>query len=662
MIRGGSLRCWRLVVTSLLGVGLWAAGAVAAVADDGSIDITRADVSAYPSVSLEVSAPVRLTGGVLAAGDFEVLENGSPVQFEMAPVPAAGLEVVLLLDTSGSMNQGNAIGAAKKAAIGFLDALPPEVSVGVVGFSDSPSLISPLSTDRGFLTAAIGTVRAKGKTSLYDGIVFAQTLFSGGTTDRQFVLLSDGGDTTSLATIDQALAVTRTIRTSVIELVTAEANSGALKLLAGVGNGSVSSATDPQALAALYQQVANALVNRYTLHFTSAAHGDVKYTVRVKAATQTLEITASAALPAAVVASTPATSPTTSATAESAQGTPVTLVTAATAPPVTLGAVVTPAAGNKASGSGWLLILGAAAFFASIALLFLLVWSRNRGARAGTNPLVSDLPTTVETGQSPAQRLTDVADRILDRQGKRRSLATALEVAGITLRPGEFVVLVLSVTIALALLLFALIGPVGLLLGLIVAPLCARAYVSLRVDRRRKAFGEQLPDVLQLLVSSIRGGYGLPQALDALSNQCDEPARAEFQRVQFEIRIGRDPGEALSATATRMASKDFDWVVAAIQINREIGGELAVVLDNVAETIRERQKMHRQIRVLTAEGRISAYILTALPIFLVVVLSITNGGYFAPLRRSFGPLLVIYAVVMMMIGWFWMRRLVRAQM
>ena len=86
------------------------------------------------------------------------------------------------------------------------------------------------------------------------------------------------------------------------------------------------------------------------------------------------------------------------------------------------------------------------------------------------------------------------------------------------------------------------------------------------------------------------------------ANQCDEPARAEFQRVQFEIRIGRDPGEALSATATRMASKDFDWVVAAIQINREIGGELAVVLDNVAETIRERQKMHRQIRVLTAEG------------------------------------------------------------
>ena len=651
MTWGRSLWNRRVVVTSLLAVGMSSHLAGAALADTGAVEITGVDVVAYPSMSLEVSTPTRVTGGDLTAINFEVLEDGISVPFTLAPVPATGLEVVLLLDTSGSMNQGGAIGEAKKAAIGFLDALPPEVSVGVVGFSDTPSLISPLSANRQLLTAAIDTVRARGKTSLYDGIVFAQSLFSGGTTDRQFVLLSDGGDTASRATLDQALAVTGAIRTSVIELVTAESNSDALTQLAAAANGSVSSVTDPQTLATLYQQIANTLENRYTLQLTSSAHGPVTYTVRVKAGKQTFETTASVTLPAAPAATTVAT--------DSALSTPA---TAQTAPPSTAVALVGATTGGATSSQGVLLVLGAIAFFASFMLLFLLVWSRQRAKRAGMSPLMPDLPTAPDTDQSASRQLSDIADRFLDRQGRRRGLAASLDVAGIALRPGELLVIAASLSIALAMVLLAFVGPVGFLLGLIVAPLCIRFYVSRRVDRRRGAFAEQLPEVLQLLVSSLRGGYGLPQALDALSNQCDEPARAEFQRVQFEIRIGRDPSDALAATATRMASKDFNWVVAAIQINREIGGELSVVLETVADTIRERQKMNRQIRVLTSEGRISAYVLVGLPIFLVGVLSVTNPSYFAPLRRSFGPLLVIYAIITTIVGWFWMRRLVKAEM
>ena len=651
MTRGHLLRDWRVVVTSLLTVGMWSHLACPALADTGTLDITRVDVVAYPLVSLEVSTPARVAGSGLTASDFEVLENGISVPFSLTPVAAGGLEVVLLLDTSGSMNQGGAIGEAKKAAIAFLDALPPEVRVGVVGFSDTPSLVSPLSTDRQLLTQGINAVRARGKTSLYNGIVFAQSLFSGGTTDRQFVLLSDGGDTASTATLDQALAVTGAIRTSVIELVTAESNSDALAQLAAAANGSVSSATDPQALAKLYKQVANTLDNRYTLRLTSSARGPATYTVRVKEAKQTLEGTASAALPAAPAVTTVAPRP--------VVNTPATVDNAS---PVTVVAVAGGTTSGATSSPGALLVLGAIAFFASFVLLFLLVWSRKQAERAGRSPLFTDQQTAPDTEQSASRQLSDIADRFLDRRGRRRGLAASLDVAGIALRPGELLVIAVSLAVALAMVLLVFIGPVGLLIGLVIAPLFVRFYVSRRVDKRRSAFAEQLPDVLQLLVSSLRGGYGLPQALDALSNQCDEPARAEFQRIQFEIRIGRDPSDALAATATRMASKDFDWVVSAIQINREIGGELSAVLENVADTIRERQKMNRQIRVLTSEGRISAYVLVGLPIFLVAVLSVTNPDYFAPLRRSFGPLLVIYAVITTIVGWFWMRRLVKAQM
>jgi tight adherence protein B len=186
--------------------------------------------------------------------------------------------------------------------------------------------------------------------------------------------------------------------------------------------------------------------------------------------------------------------------------------------------------------------------------------------------------------------------------------------------------------------------------------------VSSKANKRRRAFGEQLPDLLQMMVSSLRAGYGLPQAIDAVANQAAEPGRTELHRVLLESRIGRDPTEALQAVADRMQSRDFNWVVAAIDINREVGGELALVLDNVAETVRERHRMGRQIRTLTAEGRLSAYVLTALPLLLTLIIKLTNPNYFDPLRKSPGPTLIIVAAVLMITGWVWMRNLIKSQM
>ena len=182
----------------------WLAGVVtglltltpAALAQDGAgISITRSDVAQYPDVTLEVSIPANLTNGAVNAADIEVFENGRPIPADVTRVPTGGLEVVLLIDSSASMRENGGLEAAKDAAAGFLAELPSDVPVGIVAFSDVPSLVSPLTSDRDLLLAALGGLVATGETALYDGIVFGSSLFSGGSSDRQFVLLSDGGDT-----------------------------------------------------------------------------------------------------------------------------------------------------------------------------------------------------------------------------------------------------------------------------------------------------------------------------------------------------------------------------------------------------------------------------------------------------------------------------------
>ncbi len=646
---------WRTTGAVLTGACAFALASTSAAAQDAELSISRVDTAAFPTVSLEVSAPSGLTGGQVAPSDITVLENRTPVAFEVAQVPTASLEVVLLFDTSGSMRENGAIDAAKAAAAGFLDALPPEVQVGIVAFNDAPSLVSPLTSDRGLLQSALAGLQARGETALYDAIVFAQSLFSGGTTDRQFVLLSDGGDTVSASTLDDAVAVTRQIRTSAIELISSEANQQALEQLTQAGQGVLSSVSDPQALDGLYLGVANSLVNRYRLTFTSEATGRATYTVRVNTPDAALEASTSVELPA-----TPTTEPTT---------VPPAATTAA--PTATTGPAGAGGSGGASSTCGaetgpstvWL-VLGASAIYVALASLLLMAWPGDRTSRVTRRQLgVADRPSpAATTGESLTQRITSAADRALERRGKQRGLAQALDVAGINLRPGEFVVFALSMGLTAAVVLLALVGPVGFIIALVAAPLVARAVVSARAQRRREAFAEQLPDVLQLLISSLRAGYAVPQGLDAVANQSAEPARSEFQRVMFESRIGRDLSESLAASAQRMQSRDFDWVVSSFEINREIGGDLAQVLDNVARTIRERQQLKRQIKTLTAEGRISAYVLTALPFLMALVIGVITSGYFEPLTRGPGPLLMGAGVVLMVIGWIWMRRLIRAQL
>jgi tight adherence protein B len=611
--------------------------AAARAQETAPVEIASIDAAAYPKVTAVVTAPTGLAGVDYTPEAFEVLENGQPVDSTIERIPTSTLEVILVFDTSGSM-QGAPLAAAKDAADGFLGVLPPEVSVGIVGFGPTPTLLAAPTTDRSSLAAQLANLAADGETALYDAVVHATSQFSPEVSDRAVVLLSDGGDTASAADLREAEAAASGATVNVIELVTPESNRAALEQLAIAGGGTVSSVSDPAALADLYQATAQALVNRYRVTYTSAGHGATSLTVRLTTDEGMSEATKQVALPPA-----PAPPPVPEPTAGSPPADP------GPAPPDT-------STGPARTG----LLVGATAVFLALLVLGLVALPADPRARL----TVARLSATHAVTEGPSvsqvtQRLTAATERLLDRRGQRQRLATALEVAGISLRTGEYVLLAAAATLVAALAGFAIAGAIGLLVALVVGPVCAWLLVSAMADRRRAQFAELLPDNLQLLTSSLRSGYGLLQALATLGREASEPARSEFRRVLLEVRVGRDPGDSLRALADRMRSDDFDWVVGAIDINRDVGGDLAMILDNVAETIRERQRLQRQVKTLSAEGRLSGYVLTALPLVLAMAMAVINPGYLAALGSGFGPVLVVGGAVLLVIGWIWIRRLTR---
>jgi tight adherence protein B len=203
-----------------------------------------------------------------------------------------------------------------------------------------------------------------------------------------------------------------------------------------------------------------------------------------------------------------------------------------------------------------------------------------------------------------------------------------------------------------------LAAALGLALALIVPAFVLRFLAKWRT----KKFEAQLPDVLSLVASSLSTGFSLLQALDAVAKDAAEPAAKEFSRALAETRIGSDIGDSLDRVAERTGSVNMRWTTMAIKIQREVGGNLAETLRTTAKTLREREELRRHVRALSAEGRLSAYILIALPIGLFLYMSKTNHDYLALLwTRPLGLVMLAGGVVSLAIGVFWMRKVVDVQ-
>jgi tight adherence protein B len=178
--------------------------------------------------------------------------------------------------------------------------------------------------------------------------------------------------------------------------------------------------------------------------------------------------------------------------------------------------------------------------------------------------------------------------------------------------------------------------------------------------RRVNRLHAQLPEVLMILASSMRAGHSFLQALDTVSREIGEPSGMEFSRVVTEIRLGRPAGEALTALAERVGTEEFKWAVLAINVQREVGGNLAEILDTLAETVRERMALHRQIKVLSAEARLSMKVMVAMPPLLTLYIVKVNPDYMSLLwTRRVGVMMVIAAAGLMAVGVFLMRKMVK---
>ncbi len=167
----------------------------------------------------------------------------------------------------------------------------------------------------------------------------------------------------------------------------------------------------------------------------------------------------------------------------------------------------------------------------------------------------------------------------------------------------------------------------GLVLVAIIVIVVPLAVLQTFVDRRSRLFASQLPDVLKLTASSLRAGFSLVQGLDSVTRQVREPSRGELQRVLAEARLGRPIDEALGDAAARIHNRDFSESVVAVRIQQETGGNLAGLFDTLAETMVQRLQMRRQVRTLTAEGRLSAYILGIMPLALGIFIFVVNRPY-----------------------------------
>jgi tight adherence protein B len=256
----------------------------------------------------------------------------------------------------------------------------------------------------------------------------------------------------------------------------------------------------------------------------------------------------------------------------------------------------------------------------------------------------------------------DLTGRLAERAGLLKRVERALEQSDLPVRASELIFYVAVGSIAAFLLLGLFFNwVVGVGAGAFVA-IGAVSYVSHRQRGRAAVFERQLPDTLTLLASSLRAGFSFMQGLETVAQEIGSPMRRELQRVFTEVRLGREPEDALGDAAERMDSRDLAWTVMAIKIQREVGGNLATLLDTVADTMQKRERIRREVHALTAEGRLSAIILGLLPPLAGLGLALVAPDYMQALFDSaIGWAAVIGGAVLALLGMLWLRKITQVE-
>lgn len=259
------------------------------------------------------------------------------------------------------------------------------------------------------------------------------------------------------------------------------------------------------------------------------------------------------------------------------------------------------------------------------------------------------------------RRAVEVTANLAAHRGVLGWVERSLRAADVPVRPAELILAnLVSAVVIPAVVYIGTRSSAHVLLALLAlgaGPPCALRFT---VARRRKRFATQLPDALTTLAGSLRAGRSLGQSMEALSRELRDPMGRELRKVVAEVRLGRTLPEALIDAADRIASEDFRWAVLAMQIQSEVGGNLAELLDQVAATMRERSRMKGEVRALTAEGRASALLLVFMVPALGLVMYVLNPSYMGPLfSTGTGHVMLGISAVMIGGGYLWMSKMVK---
>ncbi len=628
-----------VTLRSLLAAAVLAGTAVVgaaggAVAADGSISHVEPTADGLQIlVSVPPDADVDLDG-------VEVTINGTEADAEAVQADTSTLvkrTAVLAIDTSKSM-RGPRFEAAKNAVLAYIDAVPDDVEVGIVSFADVVTQSLQPTQDRDAARDVIDELTLSRQTRLYDGVL-AAAVMAGDDGQRTLLVVSDGVDTSDTSVQEAIDAITeRGLLVDVVALEQQGSDVGALEQLAAAGDGRVINADSA------------------TLADTFSAEADVL-------ATQVL-----------VTAQVPSTESGTQGTVEvtlPASGGDIT----ATAYSTIRGAIVAESGGARARGwspPDWAMYAGIGAVgLGLVGLLAMLVPAParpmsmvDRVATYTTSTGANDERPAKGEGDPLAQTKEAVAGMLRRNKSLDARITHRLEGAGSDLKSAEWLLVHVAIVVAA--------GAVGLLLGqgnLVIGLLFMAFgtvgpwfYLGFRRSRRRKKFNAALPDTLQLMSGSLAAGLSLSQSVDTIVREGTEPVSSEFKRVLVETRLGVPLETALDGVAERFESKDFEWVVMAINIQRQVGGNLAELLDTVAATMREREYLRRQVASLSAEGRMSAMVLSALPPGFLFYLLFANRDYVMPLFTDVrGLAMLIGATVWLLVGVFWMSKLVKVE-
>lgn len=300
-------------------------------------------------------------------------------------------------------------------------------------------------------------------------------------------------------------------------------------------------------------------------------------------------------------------------------------------------------------------------------------------ARAGRPISVADRVSTYTRSQSrspdaAAPRIDtdqalgsakDAAAGLLRRNvGIESRITQRLEAAGSELKSAEWLLLHAAIFVGAG-LLGLLLGKGSFLIGILFLALGAFLpwlYLGRRKTKRRKAFNAALPDALQLMSGSLAAGLSLAQSVDTIVREGVDPIASEFKRVLVEARLGVTLEDALDGVAGRFESRDFEWAVMAIKIQRQVGGNLAELLATVAATMREREYVRRQVAALAAEGKLSAMVLGGLPPIFLLYLVLTQREFVSPLFTDpRGWAMLTFGTLWLGVGIFWMSKLIKVE-